>query len=330
MEILILTILSVLAIFLFLIYKKLDNKKEDQDELKKELGIEREVKLGFDGLKESYKKDQNIFKDKIVSDLGKLNERLGIIDAAQKELSELKTNVIDFKNLFNNKTERGQLGEEFLEKIVEDSLQKKYYKFQHTLSNTKRADCFLILGAPHESIAIDSKFSWENYKKMLEEKRDENKKSHAKEFADDINKHIKDISEKYIIEGETAPMALMFVASEGVFRAIENSPSNFIQKARDKNIVIVSPNTLWSFLKTYRLLIQNKEMYEQSTLIQREIGMIYDDVSRFAERVLSIDSRHSQISEDFRKLRISIDKIQSRASRVKNLDLDKKNSKEIK
>ena len=329
MEILILITLGVLILLLVLIYKKIDSKKENQEELKKDFGIEREVKLSIDSLKESYKNDQNTLKDKIVSDLGKLHERLGIIDTAQKELNELKTNVIDFKNLFNNKTERGQLGEEFLEKIVEDALQKKYYKFQHTLSNTKRVDCFLTLGAPHESIAIDSKFSWENYKKMLEEKNDESKKIHAKEFADDITKHIKDISEKYIISGETAPMALMFVASEGVFRAIENSPSNFIQKARDKNIVIVSPNTLWSFLKTYRLLIQNKEMYEQSTLIQKEIGMIYDDVSRFAERVLSIDSRHSQISEDFRKLRISIDKIQSRASRVKNLELDKKNPKEV-
>tara|TARA_B100000959_G_scaffold142042_1_gene149105 strand:+ start:259 stop:1251 length:993 start_codon:yes stop_codon:yes gene_type:complete len=329
MEILTLIALGVLILFLILIYKKLDKTKEHKDELKKDLGIEREVKLSIDSLKESYKNDQDALKDKITSDLGKLNERLGIIDAAQKELNELKTNVIDFKNLFNNKTERGQLGEEFLEKIVEDSLQKKYYKFQHTLSNTKRVDCFLTLGAPHESIAIDSKFSWENYKKMLEEKNDENKKFHGKEFSDDITKHIKDISEKYIIEGETAPMALMFVASEGVFRAIENSPSNFIQKARDKDVVIVSPNTLWSFLKTYRLLIQNKEMYEQSTLIQKEISMIYDDVSRFSERVLSIDTRHSQISEDFRKLRISIDKIQSRASRVKNLDLEKKDTKKI-
>ena len=329
MEILILLTLFVLILFLGLIYKKLDLKKNNNEEIKKDFGIERKVKQSIDSLKESYKNDQNILKDKIVSDLGKLNERLGIIDAAQKDLNELKTNVIDFKNLFNNKTERGQLGEEFLEKIVEDSLQRKYYKFQHTLSNTKRVDCFLKLGSPHESIAIDSKFSWENYKKMLEEKNSESKKFHAKEFANDISKHIKDISEKYIIDGETAPMALMFVASEGVFRDIENSPSNFIQKARDKNVVIVSPNTLWSFLKTYRLLIQNKEMYEQSTLIQQEIGKIYDDVSRFAERVLSIDTRHSQISEDFRKLRISIDKIQSRASRIKNLDLDKKNSKEI-
>jgi len=313
MEYTILGLLAVLVVFLVLIYKKLDSKKVDQEELKKDFGVEREVKTSIENLTK-----------KVTDDLGKLNERLGIIDSAQKELNDLKTNVIDFKNLFNNKTQRGQLGEEFLEKIVEDALQKKYFKFQHTLSNSKRVDCFLTLGSAHESISIDSKFSWENYTKMLDAKSDDEKRLHAKAFAEDINIQIKDISEKYIIDGETAPMALMFIASEGVFRAIESSPNNFVAKARDKNVVIVSPNTLWSFLKTYRLLIQNKEMYEQSTLIQKEIGMIYDDVTRFVDRVLSIDTRHSQISEDFKKLRTSMEKIQTRTSRVKNLDLEKK------
>jgi|TARA_B110000211_G_scaffold26385_1_gene26925 DNA recombination protein RmuC len=313
MEYAILVLLLVLAGFLALIYKKLDTRRNEQEEFKKDLGVEREVKSSIENL-----------NSKISSDLGKLNERLGVIDAAQRELTDLKTNVIDFKNLFNNKTERGQLGEEFLEKIVEDALQKKYYKFQHTLSNSKRVDCFLTLGSPHESISIDSKFSWENYTKMLEAKGNDEKKIHAKNFAEDINKQINDISEKYILDGETAPMALMFVASEGVFRVIESSPTNFVAKARSKNIVIVSPNTLWSFLKTYRLLIQNKEMYEQSTLIQKEIGLIYDDVTRFVDRVLSIDTRHSQISEDFKKLRTSMEKIQNRTQRVKDLDLEKK------
>ncbi len=313
MEYAILVLLVILSGFLGLIYKKLDTRKDDQEEFRKDLGVEREVKSSIESL-----------NSKISSDLGKLNERLGVIDAAQRELTDLKTNVIDFKNLFNNKTERGQLGEEFLEKIVEDALQKKYYKFQHTLSNSKRVDCFLTLGSPHESISIDSKFSWENYTKMLEAKGNDEKKLHAKNFAEDINKQINDISEKYILDGETAPMALMFVASEGVFRVIESSPTNFVAKARSKNVVIVSPNTLWSFLKTYRLLIQNKEMYEQSTLIQKEIGLIYDDVTRFVDRVLSIDTRHSQISEDFKKLRISMEKIQNRTQRVKDLDLEKK------
>ncbi len=289
---------------IYLLYKKIDNKND----LKKDLGIEREIRDG----------------------LGQLTNRLKAIDEKQKELGNVKEIVIDFKNLFNNKTERGKLGEEYLEGIIQDTLQKKHYKFQHTLSNNKRVDCFLTLGSSNESFAIDSKLSWENYKKMQEASDTNSRNGYAKEFSVDINKHINDVSEKYIIPGETAPIALMFVASEGVFRAIEDSSHNFIKKARAKNVVILSPNTLWSFLRTYKLLIQNKEMYEKSHILQKEVTSLTKDVSLLVDRFFSIGDKQDKITEDFRKLKISVDKIQTRSERIKNLDLDQKEKVENK
>tara|TARA_B100000945_G_scaffold304158_1_gene289404 strand:- start:1393 stop:2328 length:936 start_codon:yes stop_codon:yes gene_type:complete len=289
---------------IYLLYKKIDNKND----LKKDLGIEREIRDG----------------------LGQLTNRLKAIDEKQKELGNVKEIVIDFKNLFNNKTERGKLGEEYLEGIIQDTLQKKHYKFQHTLSNNKRVDCFLTLGSSNESFAIDSKLSWENYKKMQEASDTNSRNGYAKEFSVDINKHINDVSEKYIITGETAPIALMFVASEGVFRAIEDSSHNFIKKARAKNVVILSPNTLWSFLRTYKLLIQNKEMYEKSHILQKEVTSLTKDVSLLVDRFFSIGDKQDKITEDFRKLKISVDKIQTRSERIKNLDLDQKEKVENK
>lgn len=283
---------------IYLLYKKIDNKND----LKKDLGIEREIRDG----------------------LGQLTNRLKAIDEKQKELGNVKEIVIDFKNLFNNKTERGKLGEEYLEGIIQDTLQKKHYKFQHTLSNNKRVDCFLTLGSSNESFAIDSKLSWENYKKMQEASDTNSRNGYAKEFSVDINKHINDVSEKYIITGETAPIALMFVASEGVFRAIEDSSQNFVKIARTKNVVILSPNTLWSFLRTYKLLIQNKEMYEKSHILQKEVTSLTKDVSLLVDRFFSIGDKQDKITEDFRKLKISVDKIQTRSERIKNLDLDQK------
>ena len=289
---------------IYLLYKKIDNKNDR----KKDLGIEREIRDG----------------------LGQLTNRLKAIDEKQKELGNVKEIVIDFKNLFNNKTERGKLGEEYLEGIIQDTLQKKHYKFQHTLSNNKRVDCFLTLGSSNESFAIDSKLSWENYKKMQEASDTNSRNGYAKEFSVDINKHINDVSEKYIITGETAPIALMFVASEGVFRAIEDSSHNFIKKARAKNVVILSPNTLWSFLRTYKLLIQNKEMYEKSHILQKEVTSLTKDVSLLVDRFFSIGDKQDKITEDFRKLKISVDKIQTRSERIKNLDLDQKEKVENK
>ena len=299
LEYIIIGFLGVLLVLIFLIYQKVNSGDS--------LGVERAVNTG----------------------LGEIRTKLTTIAETKEKIEGLQGDMVDFKNLFNNKTERGKFGEEYLEDIVKDSINKKHYKFQHTLSNGKRPDCFLTFGSAEESICIDSKFSWENYKKMHEEKDEQIKKSLAKSFREDIEKHIKDISERYIITGETAPLALMFVASEGVFRDIAKHPENFIKKAREKNVVIVSPDTIFGFLRTYRLLIQNREMYVLSGIIQKQVAALDEDVARLSKRITDADIKHSQISELFRQARTSVEKIQKHTSKIAELDLEEKKTKEI-
>ena len=336
MEYIIIAFLVILVGFAFFIYKKLDQSKES-DEFSSKYAVLAEKLDSLANKTESFRENlnksqidlsdkltqkQNTSEKEIKSDLGKLNASLAVIVTAQKELNELKTSVIDFKNLFNNQTTRGRLGNDSLKAIVSDVLNRRYYKMEHTLTNGKRVDCFLFLGEPHECVPIDSKFAWENYTKFVNEKDEQLKKTHSKNFADDINKHIKDISEKYIIDKETAPFALMYVASEGVYQAIMNSDKEFTKLAREKNVVIVSPNTIFGFLKTYRLFIDNKEMSEKADIIQKEFAKIYEEITVFAERFSAIDKRNNQLSEDFRKLQISIDKISRRSERVKDLEFE--------
>ena len=175
--------LAVLVIFAFLIYQKIGSKNiENSEEI----------------------------------NLSDIKERLGNIENAQRAIEKLNEKIIDFENIFNNKTKRGKLGEEYLEVIVKDTLIPKHYSFQYTLSNNKRVDCLLTFGSTNENICIDSKFVWDNYEKYFKE-TDENKKhQYLKEFQKDLNNHIKAISEKYIITGETAQLAIMFIGSEGV------------------------------------------------------------------------------------------------------------------
>ena len=157
----------------------------------------------------------------------------------------------------------------------------------------------------------------------MEETADPNiKKQCAKDFTEDIKKHVNAVSE-YVIEGETGPIALMFVAAEGVFRAIEKSPMDFRRKAREKKVIIVSPDTIFGPLRTYRLLIQNRKMYEMSSVLQKEVGILGDDVSRLIERFSNLGDRHEKITDDYRKLKISMVKVTNRSEKIKNLDLEK-------
>ena len=291
-EYIIIVILVVIAVLAYLIYQKVNTKRDD-------------------------------------TVLTNIDTKLQTIVEAKKTMENLQGDMVDFKNLFNNRSDRGKFGEEYLEDLVRDALNKKHYKFQHTLSNGKRPDCFLTFGSPEESVCIDSKFSWENYKKMHEEKNPEIRKTHAKAFREDIMQHIKEVADKYIILGETAPLSLMFVAAEEVFRDISKHPYNFIKKAREKNVVIVSPDTIFGFLRTYRLLIQNREMYILSGIIQKEVCALDEDIGRLAKRITDADTKHSQISELFRQSRTSVEKIQKHISKILNLDLDQKTLDEI-
>jgi len=256
--------------------------------------------------------------------LANIAERLGIIEAAQTNIENLNKNLTDFKNLFGDKSRRGKLGEEYLEDIVKDALLEKHYSFQHTLSNSKRVDCLLKFGSTNENIAIDSKFSWENYEKFKEENDENLRKGLLKEFEKDINNHIKAISEKYVVPGETAPLAIMFVASEGVFRVIEEISEDLVKTARQKNVIITSPSTLWGFLRTYKLLIQNREMYEQTHVIQKEVSALAQLINSFAAKFKDLDARHSRNSDLIEELKSSVSKISKTSNKIQNLDLENK------
>ena len=282
--------LAVLVIFAFLIYQKIGSKNNENSE---------EINL---------------------SDI---KERLGNIENAQRAIEKLNEKIIDFENIFNNKTKRGKLGEEYLEVIVKDTLIPKHYSFQYTLSNNKRVDCLLTFGSTNENICIDSKFVWDNYEKYFKE-TDENKKhQYLKEFQKDLNNHIKAISEKYIVTGETAQLAIMFIGSEGVFRAIEDISENFIKEARKKNVIITSPNTLWAFLRTYKLLIQNREMYEQTHIIQKEVSDLSKVIDAFEKGFKDLESRHNKNSETIQDIKTSVSKITNTSQKIQNLDLEK-------
>ena len=256
--------------------------------------------------------------------MANISERLGIIEPAQTNIENLNKNLTDFKNLFGDKSRRGKLGEEYLEDIVKDVLLEKHYSFQHTLSNSKRVDCLLKFGSTNENIAIDSKFSWENYEKFKEENDENLRKGLLKEFEKDINNHIKAISEKYVVPGETAPLAIMFVASEGVFRVIEEISEDLIKMARQKNVIITSPSTLWGFLRTYKLLIQNREMYEQTHVIQKEVSALAQLINTFTAKFKDLDARHSRNSDLIEELKSSVSKISKTSNKIQNLDLEDK------
>ena len=182
MEYIIIAFLVILVGFLFLIFKKLDQKQNNNDEIKSSLDLERERKKDLNEFKDTILEKINTQSTSLKEDFVSIKERVSTLQKVQEEMGKLAAEVIDFKNLFNNKSERGRLGEEYLEDLISDTMSKKHYKFQHTFKNGSRVDCLLTFGSSDLSIPIDSKFSWENYKKMCESNDETQKKKICKRF----------------------------------------------------------------------------------------------------------------------------------------------------
>jgi DNA recombination protein RmuC len=259
--------------------------------------------------------------------LGELQKRIAVLDAAQKNITELSSQVVSFKDILSNKQARGAFGEIQLNDLVSSALPASHYEFQATLSNGKRADCLIKLPNPPGSIVIDSKFPLESFGALSNAQNENDKVMARRNFANDALKHIKDISEKYIIAGETAESALMFLPSEAIYAELHANHTNVVQNAFKLRVFIVSPTTMMATLNTIRAVLKDVRMREQTGAIQKEIMALLEDLKRLDERVSNIASHFDMAGKDLRDIQISCDKISKRGNRIAEVELEENDLK---
>lgn len=254
--------------------------------------------------------------------LGELQQRLQAIDKAQDNITKLSGDVLSLQDILSNKQTRGAFGEIQLTDIVTKALPSDSYTLQATLSNGRRADCLIHLPNPPGPICIDSKFPLEAYEALRRAKTEGELTEAARGMRTAVRKHIKDISEKYIIEGETADGALMFLPSEAVYAELH---ANFAEVVRDgfaARVWIVSPTTCMATLNTMRAILKDARMREQAGAIRRELGLLFADVERLGARVDNLDRHFAQAAKDVAEIKISADKAGRRARRLDNFDFE--------
>lgn len=257
------------------------------------------------------------------SSLAQLGERLAVIDRAQKTIVELSAHVVGLQEILANKQARGAFGEEQLEGLVRDLLPAAYYEFQATLGNRTRVDCLLKLPAPLGPLAIDAKFPREAYDQLRAAGGDVALRAKAlTAFGQAVFKHVRDIAEKYIVPGETAEAAFLFVPSEAVYAEIHDALPDIADKARRARVFIVSPTTLWAVLNTVRAVLKDTRLQEQAHIIQAEVQKLLTDVERLDGRAAKLEQHFSQAVEDVRQVRISSTKILSRGQKIEAVELD--------
>ena len=253
--------------------------------------------------------------------LQQLHARLAVIDSAQKNITDLASQVTSLQQVLGNKQSRGAFGQAQMEAIVGDRLPKDCYEFQATLSNRARPDCCIYLpGAP--ILVIDAKFPLEAVTAFREAASEEDKKAAMARVRQDVSKHIGDIAEKYLIPGETQDMALMFVPSESIYCELYDSFDDLFQKAYRAKVTIVSPSLLMLAVQVIQQIRKDARLREAADRIVKEVGMLVGDVQRLKDRVDNLDKHFGQAGKDIEQIVTSANKILSRGEKIAEVEFD--------
>jgi DNA recombination protein RmuC len=284
--------------------------------------VARAVNERLDRMTHRVGSDLNETSRKTHESIAKLNERLAVIDTAQKNLTDLSTNMVSLQEILANKQARGAFGQMRMETIVKDGLPKGAYSFQATLSNGKRPDCLLHMPNATAGVVIDAKFPLEGFEAFRVARRDEEKKDAARRVRVDVGRHVDAMAERYFIAGETQDTAILFVPSEAIYADLCEHFSDLVQKAHRARIVICAPNMLMLAVQTMQAILKDVQMREQAHLIQGEVAKLMDDMERFRERVLDLQRHFGQANQDIDKILTSSEKIASRGRKIETLDFE--------
>jgi DNA recombination protein RmuC len=253
--------------------------------------------------------------------LQKLNERLAVIDHAQKNLTELASQVTSLRDVLSNKQTRGAFGQGRMEAIIQDGLPKGSYEFQHTLKNGKRPDCVVLL-PDQRPLVIDAKFPLEAVTAFRDGRTEDERKFAAARVRQDVMKHVNDIAGKYLCPGETQDVALMFVPSESVYAELHDSFDDVVQKAYRAQVMMVSPTLLMLAIQVIQQIQKDSRMREAADTIRTEVGAMMKDVRLLGERVRKLQTHFGQAGEDLNTILTSAGRIERRAGRIEELDFD--------
>jgi len=278
--------------------------------------------LSMTEMQERMKESLSGSSEKTTKSLTELQERLATIDKAQTNIEKLSGDVLTLQDILSNKQRRGMFGEIQLTDIVSKALPADSFALQATLSNGKRADCLVHLPNPPGPIVIDAKFPFEAYEAYAAADTPQLQQMALRDLGNAVRKHIKDISERYIIEGETADGAIMFLPSEAVYAELHARLPEVVRSGFDARVWIVSPTTCMATLNTMRAILKDARMREQAGEIRKALRMLHRDVEIIGEKAGKLETHLRQAGDDVSGVLTAAARAGKRADRLDNFDFE--------
>lgn len=330
-------LIAIIGFFLYVINNRNNNLKDVQISINKDfINFSNQLKNDFNNLNNVTNEKISKLENEVNKNINdsykstnetfiKLNERLAIIDQSQKSLNELSNDILSLQNILQDKKSRGTFGEIELYSLLETAFGVDYnrYEKQYKLSNDKKADAVIFGPENLGMICIDSKFPLENYRRIYDENLSTNERETArKAFSKDVFKHIDDIKDKYIIPGETAQMAYMFIPAEAIFSEIYANFDEIVEKSYKEKVYIVSPTTLMAYITAIRSIYLGQKKDEKAKEIAILLNELSIEFSRLKDRQETLQRDFEKIIPDFEKVNVTANKIIKRFAAINSGDIE--------
>lgn len=293
------------------------NKQLDEKIIQLDKKVDDKLEKGFKGTSET---------------MSQVRERLQAIDAAQKQMEGLGKEVISLKSVLEGNQSRGQYGEYQLKMVLHNVFGDTTgcYEEQYTMKKVRdgddvRADAVVFMPEPNKMIAIDSKFPFQDYSRLFEAETEAEKETYKKDFANAVKKHITTIKDKYIIEGKTAPEALMFIPNDGVFAFVHHDLQDVVDYAREKKVILTSPSTLPPILVTINMVRIEAERAKNAQEISKQLNRLGKDFELFARDWETLSDRLDKATKMRDQLSPRVSRITSKFEGIKandNLEIE--------
>lgn len=289
-EVLLIIVLVVGFIGLALFLKSLINAQAEKQKPSEEMIRVMSI------LSEGSKEDRRMLLDSLTKNSRSLNERLDnaarVIGDVQKqigEMSEIGRGMKEIHAFLHSPKLRGNIGEHILKELLGQLLPQQSFQLQYQFKSGAIVDAAITTQSG--IIPIDSKFPMENFRQMLKSEIKEERAQYQRLFVSDVKKHIKTISEKYILTDEgTIDYALMYIPTEAVYYEIVSSTELFDFSSRAR-VLPVSPTTFYAFLKAILMSFEGQKIEKQAQDILRSFRSVQKDYGKLGDN-LSLLTKH--------------------------------------
>lgn len=291
--------------------------KESTDQTKQEMNQTRkEIQQGMDGTSKA------------------INERLDnaarVINMVNKELGQVQQigqSFAQFQDFFLSAKKRGGVGEQIMGEMLKQSLPPHMFELQYRFRTGEIVDSIVRVG--DRLLAMDSKFSMENYRAYINSTTDDIRDAARKAFIKDIKKRIEEISKKYILPAEhTFDFALMYVPADGVFNEITDDVEVY-EYARSKHVHLVSPGTFYYFLQVLMVGFQRERINEQAESMLKAIQGLRADSEKFSNNLAVLTKHVTNAKSTLELVGSSYERIHNKIDEVSSLKLEATPNKTI-